>query len=201
MFDERVRQQIAPWLRRPAAVLGQLGVSPNQLTVVAFLLAGAAATLVATGWVWVGMAVWLASRLLDALDGLVARGHGRATAFGGFLDITLDMAAYSLMIVGFAIQHPDPNLAWLLILVGYVLCITTTAVLSSSLEQRRATVAGNDRSLQFTPGLAEAGETTIAYLLFALLPAWVAPLAWIWAAVLMYTAAQRTLLASRLLRD
>ena len=107
MFDERIRA-ILPRAAKPVAgVLSRAGVTPNSVSVVAFAASLAAAALVATGLPWPGIGVWLVSRVGDGLDGILARETGRSTAFGGYLDITLDMTAYSLMVVGFAVAHPD----------------------------------------------------------------------------------------------
>lgn len=201
MFDDRFRRWIAPALRPPARALANAGVTANQVTVTGFVLAAVAAWAVAAGRPAAGMAFWLASRLLDAVDGAVAREAGALSGFGGYLDLTLDMAAYSLMAVAFGIVHPEHQLSWLLILMGYVLCITTTAVLSSILERRRASIPGNDRSIQFAPGFAEAGETTLVYLALAALPGWAGPIASAWVVVLLMTAVQRTLIARRWLPD
>jgi len=130
---------------------------------------------------------------------VVARAGGTATDFGGYLDMTLDMAAYSAMAVGFGMLHTQHATLFLLILTGYVLCGTTVLALSSILEREKAQLRGNDRSLQLTPGYAEAGETTIAYALFALFPGQIEWLAWGWIVVLGATAVQRTVLARRLL--
>lgn len=199
MFDDRFRRWLAPILQGPADVLVGTGVTANQVTAGGFGLAIGSAGAVAAGRPVLGIALWIAGRLLDGLDGAVARRSTVTSGLGGFLDITLDMAAYSLMVVAFAFRHPVHQLEWLLILVGYVLCITTTAVLSSILERQRAPAAGNDRSLQFTPGLAEAGETTAVYVLLALFPDWVEPIARGWVVVLGATVIQRIMLARRLL--
>jgi len=146
-----------------------------------------------------GLVLWLVSRMADGLDGLLARATNRTSALGGYLDITLDMAAYSVMILGFAAAHSGEGLVWSAILVGYVLCITTTLALSAALEGLDRVHAG-DRSYRFTPGLAEAGETSLSYALFVLFPQWIGPLAWIWCAATWLTGVQRTVLAVRLLR-
>ncbi len=201
MFDNRVRRLVAPVFRRPAGWLAAAGVTPNMLTLAGFQLAVGAAALVASGRVWPGLLLWLVSRIPDALDGLVARAAHRTTHFGAYLDITVDMAAYSLMAVGFAVIQPGLRLAWLLVLTGYVLCITSMAVLSSFLERESSAIHGNDRSLQFTAGIAEAAETSAAYLLLALWPSRAGVIVWTWVALLFATAVQRTVLARRLLRD
>jgi hypothetical protein len=118
--------------------------------------------------------------------------------FGGFLDITLDMLAYSAVAVAFAIAMPGDCLLWMLVLVGYVMAITTTLALSSLLERAGRRVEGN-RSLQFTTALAEGGETTIVYVILALVPAWSRPVLFVWLAVLALSAVSRAWLARRLL--
>mgnify|MGYP001548441276 CR=1 FL=1 len=48
-----------------------------------------------------GLGLWcLVFAPLDLLDGLVARENGKVTAFGGFLDSTLDRAADFLLVAG-----------------------------------------------------------------------------------------------------
>jgi len=199
MLDTPFRARFAVWTAPLARGLVRAGVHPIAITLVAFGLTLPAAWLVATGRPALGLGIWLASRVLDGLDGVVARQGGTASAFGGYLDITLDMAGYSAMAVGFALAHPGLQLAFLLILVGYVLCGTSVLALSSILEAKRAQLPGNDRSLQLTPGYAEAGETSIIYTLWVLLPSEVSWLAWVWVAVLFATVIERTVLAKRLL--
>lgn len=201
MFDERFRRFIAPGLSRPARALRAIGVTPNQVSAAGFLVAVGAAGAIASGRPVVGISLWLGSRLLDALDGAVAREGQVGSAFGGFLDVVLDMAAYSLMAVAFAAVQPEQRMLWLLVLTGYVLAITTTAVLSSLLERRQVAVPGNNRSVQFTPGFAEAGETSIVYVALALRPDWARWILVVWLVLLAATAVQRTLAARALLRD
>ena len=137
------------------------------------------------------MALWLVSRIGDGLDGVVAREGGSASPFGGFLDITVDMAAYSLMVLAFAALHPGLAAAWLAVLAGYVVVITTTLALSGAATSagREAGVTG--RTFQFTRGLTEAGETSAMYVLWVMFPSQIWWLAWLWAAALLITSVQR----------
>ena len=199
MFDAAVRRLLPPILTPVARMLARVGVTPNALSLTGGLLGVGAGLLVARGFVWSGVIVWLVSRTVDGVDGILARESQQSSAFGGYLDITVDMAAYSAMLLGFAAIHAEGGWVWSTILVGYLLVTTTTLALSSALEHLNAKVPDNDRSIQFTPGFAEAGETTLAYLLFALFPAVVTPIAWLWAGVCYATVIQRTLLARRLL--
>ena len=183
-----------------AIALGRLGASPTHITAAAFLLGLAAAFLVASGRTYSGLAVWLVSRVGDGLDGVLARETNRSTPFGGYLDITLDMTAYAAMAVAFAALHPHLAAAWAVVLLGYVVVITTTLALSDAAGALGRDVSATDRTFQFTPGFAEAGETNVMYTLCVLFPEYVRWLVWIWVAVLFATAIQRTHLAWRTLR-
>ena len=132
MFDEPFRARFAPASRRTAEWLTRAGVTANHVTIVAATLGVAAAALVASGHPRLAVAVWLAGRLADGLDGAVARAAGTSSSFGGFLDITLDMVAYVAMVLGFAVAYPASSQAWPWILSGYVLVITTTLALSDA---------------------------------------------------------------------
>ena len=199
MFDDSVRPLFAKLVTPAASALASRGVSPTVITWIGFALAGAGAATVASGSTRVGLALWLLSRIADGLDGVVARLGGRQSAFGGYLDITLDMGAYSLMVMAFAHVRPEPPLLWQGILVGYVLAITTTLALSSAAERADRTLTAGDRTFQFTRGLAEAGETTVVYALWVVFPPLLVPVGWIWCGLLVATAVQRSWLAYRLL--
>ncbi len=200
MFDEPFRQRLAPLLNRVAAPLVRRGVSPNHITILGCALALVAAALVASGRPGFGLTLWLVSRIGDGLDGAVARQGHRESAFGGYLDISLDMTAYAAMVVGFAVAAPALWLAWLAVMAGYVLVITTTLALSDAARVSGRSVSGTNRTFQFTRGIAEAGETSTIYVLWVLLPGYLEGLAWLWATLLLATAVQRTWLAARLLR-
>lgn len=178
--------------------LHRAGITANQVTVVAALLGLTAAALVAVQVTWVGIALWLASRLLDGYDGMLARLAGGGSLFGGYLDITLDMLAYAAMAVAFAVAMPADGVLWTLVLLGYVIAITTTLALSS-LAEKADRQLGGDRSIQFTRALAEGGETTIVYVVIALAPSISRYVLVVWIALLAITAIQRTALARRLL--
>ncbi len=201
MFDERFRRAFPALAAGPVHALARAGATPNQVTLTACALGCAAAWLVSSGRGGPGIVVWLASRVLDGLDGLLARETGRGSAFGGYLDITLDMAAYGAMIVGFAVVHPSLAIGWVAVLLGYLLVTTSTLALSSLLEAHHARAGLTNRSIAFTPGFAEAGETSIVYVLLVLVPGAATWLVWGWVALLAATVVQRTRFAQRILGE
>jgi phosphatidylglycerophosphate synthase len=88
-------------LMTPIAVgLGRLGLSPNALTVIGFLISCVAA-------VAAGLQLWLAAGLLvifggvfDAFDGALARATNRVSRAGGFLDATFDRWGEGVVYIG-----------------------------------------------------------------------------------------------------
>lgn len=78
-------------------------ITPNHITLLAFLsgllsiLTGAFAP--TTVW---PLTCWLLNRLLDGLDGTLARSRNCSTALGGFLDLLGDFIVYSLIPIALA---------------------------------------------------------------------------------------------------
>jgi phosphatidylglycerophosphate synthase len=192
MIDEMARTGFARVAAPVARVLGRAGVSPTIISWLGFALAVAAMVAVAHDRRTLAVAAWIGSRLADGLDGLVARETGQRSAFGGYLDITLDMAAYSGVVIAFGLRTPSAWLVCACVLAGYVLNITTTLALAAAAAEADRTLASGNRSLQFTRGLAEAGETHLVYALWLLFPASLVPVGWVWCVVILATVVHRS---------
>jgi CDP-diacylglycerol--glycerol-3-phosphate 3-phosphatidyltransferase len=95
---EAGRTVLAPVVRVALA----LRLTPNAVTVIGLLFTVVAAGLVANGWLLAGALVLTLGSLLDAVDGALARARGGGTAFGSFLDSTLDRAGEAVLYIGVA---------------------------------------------------------------------------------------------------
>ncbi len=95
-------------LGAPARFLNARGVSADAITLAGFTVGIAAAGLIAAQFYGWGLAAILASRILDGLDGVIARIQG-ATDRGAFLDIALDFFFYAAVPFGFALADPIAN--------------------------------------------------------------------------------------------
>jgi len=92
----RVRGAVAPI----ALGLGRVGLTPNALTVIGFLIAAlAAATAAAQAWLPAALLV-IVGGSFDMLDGGLARAQNRVTRFGAFLDSTLDRWGEGVVYIG-----------------------------------------------------------------------------------------------------
>jgi len=193
MLDARARAVVRPGLDHAAALVAQRGVSAGVVTAVG-LAVGIGACVAAALAVWpLALALWLANRALDGLDGAVAR-HRGPTDLGGMLDFLADFVVYGGFVVGVAIALPDARVASVVLLATYLL--NNVALLSfASLIEKRGLDLGDERSLRFTAGLTEGTETIVAYALICLLPAHAGTIAWVFAAMVLVTVAQRVRLA------
>jgi len=198
VLDQTIRARLRPGLDHAARRLASTGVSPGALTA-AGLLAGLGACVAAATATWAAaLGLWLLNRLLDGLDGALARRRG-ATALGGLLDFVADFVVYSGFVVGVAIAHPRARLACVVLLAAYL--VNNVALLSfSSLIEPLGLRLGDERSLRLTTGLAEGTETIAVYVLFCVLPGASAVIAWAFAAIVALTAVQRVAHAASTLR-
>jgi CDP-diacylglycerol--glycerol-3-phosphate 3-phosphatidyltransferase len=85
----------------PIAVgAGKLGLTPNALTVIGFLISGVAAGAAATQMWLPAAALVIFGGSFDMLDGGLARAQNRVTRFGAFLDSTLDRWGEGVVYIG-----------------------------------------------------------------------------------------------------
>ena len=108
MFDRQAQTLLHPALNAAARGLVRAGISADTLTWLGFAIGMAAAVAIALQAWWWGLVLLLASRLLDGLDGSVAR-LTQPTDAGGFLDIALDFLFYAAIPLAFAVANPATN--------------------------------------------------------------------------------------------
>jgi CDP-diacylglycerol--glycerol-3-phosphate 3-phosphatidyltransferase len=95
----RIRSAIAPI----GAAMGRAGITPNAVTVAGFVGVCLAALAAAAQWWLLAGVLLLAFGIFDLFDGAVARATGRVSAFGAFLDSTLDRTGENLVLAGIAV--------------------------------------------------------------------------------------------------
>jgi phosphatidylglycerophosphate synthase len=198
MIDAEVRAALAPTFERIAGGLARRGIRPLTVTVTGLVLALAAAVAAALALWWLALALWLVSRLPDGIDGPLARATGGGTPFGGWADISADLAAYGSFVAGCAIGNPDARVACLVLLLTYYVNGGSLLALSAAATERRLE-RPDERTFHFPRGLAEGTETIVVHSLMVLVPAWMPALAWTFAAAVVLTIVQRVRLALRIL--
>ncbi|MEO8089921.1 MAG: CDP-alcohol phosphatidyltransferase family protein [Gemmatimonadales bacterium] len=175
MLKDRLFQPIAPAIGR--------WVHPDVITLLAFLTGLAAAFLAARGRTAASFAAWAACRMLDGLDGSVARATGRQSDFGGYLDTLTDFVVYAAVPVGVLLGHPS-EAGWhagLFLLATFYVNAASWMYLAAILERRNRGVAatGERTTVTMPPAIVAGAETVVFYSLFLLVPAWAAGLFWL----------------------
>jgi phosphatidylglycerophosphate synthase len=165
----------------------------------AFGLAGAVAIGFGEfGW---GLAIIVANRLCDGLDGAVARVKG-PTTLGGYFDIVGDFAFYVSIPLGFGYLDPANTLAAAVLIASFVLTgVSFLAFAVIAAERGEETSAHGKKSFFYSTGLAEGTETIAVFIAMALFPAWFVPIAYGYAVLCVLTVFQRSALAVAQFRD
>jgi len=190
MLDEVLREGAKPFYMLPARILAKGGVTGNVLTVSGLCVGALCLVAVALGLNLLALVLWLLNRLLDGLDGEVARLRSESSEFGTFVDIMADFLVYGGFLVALAVQHQDARLALVALFFAYYLNGTAFLALSGILERLKRE-RQTDRGLHFRRSLTEGFETIVAGALFLLLPEHVSTIAWIFAGMVLFSAAQR----------
>lgn len=171
MLDRRLGTLIRPALQALARRLVAAGVGADAVTWAGFGLGLAGAGCIAAGQPLAGLAFILLSRLLDGLDGAVAR-LTQPTDRGAFLDITLDFLFYASIPLGFAIADPAANALAAAVLLAAFIGTGSSFLAFAVLAERRqlASAAYPHKGLYYLGGLTEASETLACFVLMALWP-------------------------------
>jgi phosphatidylglycerophosphate synthase len=178
MFDRALTALIRPPLQAGARGLVALGVSADAVTWLGFALGLAGAVAIALAQPLLGLALVLLSRLLDGLDGAVAR-LTQPTDRGAFLDITLDFLFYASIPLAFAVADPGANALPAAVLLAAFMGTASSFLAFAVLAERRGLKSADypTKGIYYLGGLTEASETLIC---FALMCLWPAHFAW-WA--------------------
>lgn len=195
MFDSRLRPLIDPPLNRLGRAVARLGIGADAVTLLGIAAGVAAGLAIAHAMFLAGLVLILLNRLLDGLDGAVARAT-RLSDFGGYLDIVADYAFYVAVPLGFGFAA-QTNLPYALVLVASFTLTGISFLSFAVIAAKRGlqTDAHGKKSFFYNTGLAEGAETIIAFVLMCLVPAAFPVIAAIFAGLCVVTAIQRSIAA------
>jgi phosphatidylglycerophosphate synthase len=198
MLDPLLRRWIDPSLTRAGAWLARRDMSANAFSVAGLAVGLTVIPLLAWGRYDMALLAILLNRLIDGLDGAIAR-HKGTTPFGGYLDIMCDMAFYAAVPIGFALAQPG-NALWAALLLASFVCTASSFLGRAVLAAQRGEPDDGGRGLKsffHAAGIVEGTETIIAFVLFCFFPAGFPWLAGVFAGLCFWTAAARVLEAKR----
>lgn len=116
MLTEWARKGARDLLNAVAVFFNRLGLTPNMLTVIGFVLVCVIAVIIAMGYEALGAVLLIFGAGFDATDGALARLTNRVTKFGGFFDSTLDRYADGVLMLALVYRGVVLNNQWIILL-------------------------------------------------------------------------------------
>lgn len=201
MFDARLKPLIDPGLNKLGRALASKNISANKVTAIGLVFAGFSFLALAFGAYWVALILILINRLLDGLDGAIARAqHGDqnhpSRQFGGYFDILADFFLYGGFVVSFALGFSNSGFISasffaLFLLFAYLLnAVAFLAYASLKMDKVQGRYQ-SQKSFYFLSGLAEGTETIIYMVLCCLAPLLFPLFTFIFAVICMLSALGR----------
>ncbi|NDU99705.1 CDP-alcohol phosphatidyltransferase family protein [Pseudoroseicyclus tamaricis] len=201
MFDASLRRLIDPPLNRAGRRFARAGWSADAMTAAGLALGLLCAALIALGLEALALLPFALRCLADGLDGAIARA-GRKTDFGGYFDISADFLFYGAVPLAFVLAEPvERGVAGAFLLASFYFNGATFLGFAVLAERRgMETSAQGEKTLYYSNGLLEGGETLVFFALLMLLPDAFSPLAWLFGAACFLTGTLRLIAARRLFR-
>ena len=197
MFDTSLRR-LKDRIGEPLAIR-MSRVSPILISMLA-LAVGLLATVAAfkQQYLW-ALGFWILNRILDGLDGLIARLHNGQSDFGGYVDILTDYIIYVSLPIGLVAGAASEGhyLALAFMLASFYVNTASWMYLAAILEKRAARNPDIQTTIVMPAGIIGGFETIMAYGIFLLFPAQVTLLFFIFGALVFITAFQRVVWAAK----
>jgi phosphatidylglycerophosphate synthase len=202
MLDGWMRRRIDPPLDRLGQGLAKAGFSADAATLLGLGLGLTAALMIVLQLDGAALVLFGLNRLLDGLDGAIARST-RRTDRGGFLDIVLDFAVYGAIPLAFALRDPDALAlpAAVLLFSFYVNGASFLAFAAVAAKRGMSSNLRGIKSIYFTAGFMEGTETILFFAAMILFPQHFPVLAYAFAGLTLMSALARVTLAWHAFRD
>ena len=170
------------------------GIGADQVTLAGFILGVLAVPALAFGYMGLALALILANRFADGLDGAMARIAG-PTDRGAFLDISFDFLFYALVPLGFALADPGRNAIPAAFLIASFVGTGSSFLAFAVIAERLGLPSGDypAKGIFYLGGLTEGTETVLLFVAMCLWPSAFWLLASIFAALCLLTTTSRWL--------
>jgi phosphatidylglycerophosphate synthase len=197
MFDVALRRLVDPALIRMAGWVARTRISANLLTISGAGLALGGAFFITQLNFTAVLGFILLNRIVDGLDGAVARINGH-TEFGGYLDTICDYIFYLSIPIAFGLTSTINQIPALLLIASFTLtAVSFLAFAAIAARQTSGNGAHGPKAFIYSTGFMEGGETIAFFVLFCLFPGFFPTLAVVFAALCLLTVVQRFILAAK----
>ena len=189
MFDKLALKLTKPVVDRMADYAICHKVTADQMSFAGLGLGLFASALIVAGAPQVAILPLLLGRIADGVDGAIARGSDQQSDRGAFMDIALDFVFYASVPLAFAIANPAANaLAGAVLLAAFV--TTGTSFLAYAAIAAKRGEKSSDyptKGIYYLGGITEGAETISFFVACCLWPTWFATLAYVYAALCVFT--------------
>ena len=192
MLDRVALRLLRPAFDGGGRWLADHGAGADSVTWTGFAIGLGGAGAIAMRQPALGLALLLASRLCDGLDGAVAR-HTAPTDRGAFLDIALDFLFYASVPLAFALADPAANALAAAVLLAAFIGTGSSFLAFAALAAKRGitSLAYPSKGIYYLGGLTEAAETLACFAAMCLWPSVFAELAYGFAGLCLLTIVTR----------
>ena len=150
MIKDKFGKELDRWVKTCVPFLFRREVNPNLLTVLGTLVCLGAALAFGRGALLAGALLLWGGAMFDLVDGVVARHFGVSTAFGAFLDSTLDRLVDMAVLLGLAIHFAATGD----LVTSWVAGVALAASVLTSYTRARA----ESLDIELHVGIVERGE-------------------------------------------
>jgi len=172
MLDKLITPVIQPLLMPLVKLTHKRGITADNITVSGFLIGLLAVPFIVFEYWYAAMVAIILNRLLDGLDGELARFAKQSSSAGGFLDITLDFLFYAAIPLGFIVVNPEQNaIAGSILLAAFI--GTGSSFLAFAIAAEKFKLEKPQfkyKSFYYLNGLTEGTETIALFIAFCILP-------------------------------
>lgn len=193
MLDKYTTVVIKPLLTPIVKLLDKRAITADQLTFFGFVIGLLALPLLAFQLWYLALGAIIINRIVDGLDGALARYTQQTSSAGGFLDITLDFLFYAAIPLGFILANPEQNaIAGAILLASFI--GTGSSFLAFAIAAERFNLERpqfKNKSFYYLNGLTEGTETIALFIAFCIWPEHFAIMAYVFALACFITIVTR----------
>jgi CDP-diacylglycerol--glycerol-3-phosphate 3-phosphatidyltransferase len=142
--------------------LAKWGVTPNMVTSAGIGLNLAATPFIALGHFWWAAVIFVAASLCDLLDGSLARFSGKESAFGAFLDSTMDRVSEGVTLIALGVYYartdrlPELVAVFIFLMASYLVSYERARAEALGLDCKVGLMSRPERIVVLTTGFVFA---------------------------------------------
>ena len=197
MFDIQLRS-LKDRVFDPCCRIVPPSITPLQVTAAAFICGLISCYSASHNLKVSSLAFWCLNRMLDCLDGALARHRKKASDLGGFLDLLGDFVVYSLLPIAIAAGQTGSSRLWAAVAVleatfhvnNFILFYV--AAVSEKNQRMKGAKTQELTTVMMRPALIEGAESALLFTTMLVFPNYLEGLCWLMAGLVTVGIVQRT---------